>query len=82
MVFAQHNLVSDAPFNVFNVIVCRNVMIYFGKTLQDRVHELFYDSLEPFGVLALGHKESIRFSKHEEQYEALDAHEKLYRRTL
>src|SRR5947209_15133386 len=57
IVFAQHNLVSDAPFNDFNVIVCRNVMIYFGKALQDRVHELFYESLQPFGVLALGHKE-------------------------
>src|SRR5918997_7074057 len=78
VVFAQHNLVSDAPFNVFNVIVCRNVMIYFGKTLQDRVHELFYDSLDPFGVLALGHKESIRLTRYEEAYEALDAQEKLY----
>src|SRR3954467_14138980 len=45
VVFAQHNLVSDAPFNEFNLIVCRNVMIYFGKALQDRVHELFYESL-------------------------------------
>src|SRR3954467_5665663 len=56
VVFAQHNLVSDAPFNEFNVIICRNVMIYFGKTLQDRVHELFYESLETLGVLAMGHK--------------------------
>jgi chemotaxis protein methyltransferase CheR len=80
VVFAQHNLVSDAPFNEFNVIVCRNVMIYFGKTLQDRVHELFYESLDPFGILALGHKESIKFTKHERRYEALDAPEKLYRK--
>jgi chemotaxis protein methyltransferase CheR len=80
VVFAQHNLVSDAAFNVFNVIVCRNVMIYFGKALQDRVHQLFYDSLETFGILALGHKESIRFSKHEESYESIDSHEKLYRK--
>jgi chemotaxis protein methyltransferase CheR len=80
VVFAQHNLVSDAPFNEFNMIVCRNVMIYFGKTLQDRVHELFYESLDPFGMLALGHKESIKFTKYEERYEALDAPEKLYRK--
>jgi chemotaxis protein methyltransferase CheR len=80
VVFAQHNLVSDGPFNEFNVIVCRNVMIYFGKTLQDRVHDLFYDSLEPFGVLAMGHKESIRFSRHEDRYEPLDHQEKLYRK--
>jgi chemotaxis protein methyltransferase CheR len=80
VVFAQHNLVSDAPFNEFNVIVCRNVMIYFGKNLQDRVHELFYESLDPFGILALGHKESIKFTKYEGRYEALDAPEKLYRK--
>ena len=80
VVFAQHNLVSDAPFNEFNVIVCRNVMIYFGKTLQDRVHDLFYDSLDQLGILALGHKESIKFTRHEEHYEALDAQEKLYRK--
>jgi chemotaxis protein methyltransferase CheR len=80
IVFAQHNLVSDGPFNEFNVIVCRNVMIYFGKTLQDRVHELFYDSLETLGMVALGHKEAIRFTRYEERYEALDAQEKLYRK--
>jgi chemotaxis protein methyltransferase CheR len=80
VVFAQHNLVSDGAFNVFNVIVCRNVMIYFGKSLQDRVHELFYESLETFGVLGLGQKESIRFSRNEESYDELDAHEKLYRK--
>jgi chemotaxis protein methyltransferase CheR len=82
VVFAQHNLVSDAPFNEFNLIVCRNVMIYFGKALQDRVHELFYESLETFGILALGHKESIKFTRHEDRYEALDAPEKLYRKML
>jgi chemotaxis protein methyltransferase CheR len=80
VVFAQHNLVSDGPFNEFNVIVCRNVMIYFGKSLQDRVHDLFHESLAPFGVLALGHKESIRFTRHEEQYEEVDGPEKLYRK--
>ena len=80
VVFAQHNLVSDAPFNEFNVIICRNVMIYFGKTLQDRVHDLFYDSLDRLGILALGHKESIKFTRHEDQYEPLDAQEKLYRK--
>ena len=73
VVFAQHNLVSDRSFNEFNVIVCRNVMIYFDRTLQNRVHELFYESLASFGVLGLGHKESIRFSPHEESYEELDA---------
>ena len=80
VVFAQHNLASDRSFNEFNVIVCRNVMIYFDKKLQDRVHELFYESLLHFGILALGHKESIRFSRFERSYEELDAIEKLYRK--
>jgi chemotaxis protein methyltransferase CheR len=80
VVFAQHNLVSDRSFNEFNVILCRNVMIYFDRTLQDRVHRLFYDSLVTFGVLGLGHKESIRFSPHEESFEELDPSEKLYRK--
>jgi chemotaxis protein methyltransferase CheR len=80
VVFAQHNLVSDRSFNEFNVIVCRNVMIYFDKQLQNRVHELFYESLVHFGVLALGHKESIHFSPHADNYEELDGHEKLYRK--
>jgi chemotaxis protein methyltransferase CheR len=65
---------------MFNVIVCRNVMIYFGKSLQDRVHDLFYESLETFGVLGLGHKESIKFSPHEDCFEELDPHERLYRK--
>ena len=82
VVFAQHNLVSDGSFNEFNVIVCRNVMIYFGKALQDRVHDLFYESLETFGVLALGHKESIRFTPYEQCYEELDARERLYGRRM
>jgi chemotaxis protein methyltransferase CheR len=80
VVFAQHNLVSDQAFNIFNIIVCRNVMIYFGKSLQDRVHDLFYDSLETFGVLGLGHKESIKFSPHEDRFEALDPGERLYKK--
>jgi chemotaxis protein methyltransferase CheR len=81
VVFAQHNLVSDRSFNEFNVIICRNVMIYFDRTLQDRVHQLFFESLATFGILGLGHKESIRFSAHEEDYEELDPAEKLYRKT-
>jgi chemotaxis protein methyltransferase CheR len=80
VVFAQHNLVSDTRFNEFHLIVCRNVMIYFDRDLQNRVHELFFDSLTRRGVLALGHKESIRFTSHADHYEELDGGEKLYRR--
>jgi chemotaxis protein methyltransferase CheR len=80
VVFAQHNLVSDRSFNEFTVIVCRNVMIYFDRALQDRVHRLFYESLVNFGVLALGAKESIKFSPHESSYEELDAAERLFKK--
>ena len=80
VVWAPHNLVQDRQFNTFNLILCRNVMIYFDRGLQSRVHRLLHDSLERFGVLALGHKESIRFTGFEDCYEELDAQEKLYRR--
>ncbi len=68
VVFAQHNLAMDGAFQSFNAILCRNVMIYFDKTLQDRVHALFYESLDMFGVLALGHKESIAFSPYSDRF--------------
>jgi chemotaxis protein methyltransferase CheR len=80
VVFAQHNLVTDRSFSEFNVIFCRNVMIYFDRALQTRVHELFYDSLPMFGILALGNKESMRFSKFEDCYEVLDPREKIFRK--
>jgi chemotaxis protein methyltransferase CheR len=80
VVFAQHNLVSDRSFNEFNVIICRNVMIYFDRALQDRVHRLFYESLMMFGVLVLGAKESIRFSPYDDCYEELDATERVYKK--
>lgn len=80
IVFSQHNLVTDGSFNEFNVIICRNVLIYFDRTLQDRVHTLFYQSLCPFGVLALGRQETLRFTSKHDCYEELSKSEKLYRR--
>lgn len=80
IVFSQHNLAIDRSFNEFNVILCRNVLIYFNQSLQKRVHNLLYDSLSHFGVLGLGRQESLNFTPHEHNYEALDKREKLYRR--
>ncbi len=80
VVFSQHNLVTDGSFAEFNVIVCRNVMIYFDRKLQNRVHRLFYESLGRFGILALGNKETLRFTDYEDKYEVLDAREKIFRR--
>jgi len=80
VVWAPHNLVQDRSFNTFNLILCRNVMIYFDRALQSHVHELFHESLERFGMLALGHKESIRFTGFEDRYEDVDPQEKIYRK--
>ncbi len=81
-VLAQHNLVTDGSFNEFHLIVCRNVMIYFGPALQEEVLKLFGDSMTRFGILALGRKESIRRSRHAAEYEPLDEAEKIYRRRV
>jgi len=80
VVYAQHNLVSDRSFNEFHLILCRNVMIYFGRPLQRQVHELFLDSLVPLGLLGLGRKETLADEGIAARYEALDPAEKLYRR--
>jgi chemotaxis protein methyltransferase CheR len=80
VVFSQHNLVTDRSFNEFNVILCRNVLIYFNQALQNRVHQLLYESLGKFGVLGLGHKETISYTPYEKNYEVLEEGEKLYRR--
>ena len=80
IVFSQHNLVTDRSFSEFHVIFCRNVLIYFDKGLQNRVHSLFYESLVMFGIMALGSKESLKFSQYEPCYEKLSPSEKLYRK--
>lgn len=80
VVFSEHNLVTDGSFNEFHVILCRNVMIYFNKALQERVHNLIYESLSMFGVLGLGNKESLKFTPRADFYERLDSRDKLYRK--
>jgi len=80
VVFAQHNLVTDESFNEFHVIFCRNVLIYFNKELQNRVHRLIYESLGLKGFLALGNRESINFICHADSYLPLSRSEKLYRK--
>jgi chemotaxis protein methyltransferase CheR len=80
VLFSHHNLTIDQSFNEFNVILCRNVMIYFQKSLQQRVRQLLYESLARFGVLGLGSSENLRFTPHESKYEPLEAGCRLYRR--
>lgn len=80
IVFSQHNLVTDRSFNEFQVILCRNVLIYFNRTLQQQVHQLFHGSLEPFGILILGKQESLQISPHQADYKRLVQTEKIYQR--
>jgi chemotaxis protein methyltransferase CheR len=80
VVFAQHNLAVDHSFNEFHVIICRNVMIYFNTELQNRVHDLFYESLISSGILGLGQKEDITLTCKTECYKEIDSNEKLYRK--
>jgi chemotaxis protein methyltransferase CheR len=80
ILFSQHNLASDGSFNEFNVVLCRNVMIYFGVELRERVLQLLHDSLVRFGYLAIGKKESLAYSGLRHRFEALPGDARIYRR--
>lgn len=80
MIFSTHNLVSDFSFNSFQLIFCRNVLIYFEKDLQGKVFKLFDNSLDMLGFLALGSKESLRFSPITHKYKQLEGREKIWRK--
>jgi chemotaxis protein methyltransferase CheR len=71
IVFSDHNLVTDGVFGEMNIIICRNVLIYFNRELQNRVFKLFYDSLMPGGILCLGTKETMMFSEYSDRYTQL-----------
>ncbi|RZK16497.1 MAG: protein-glutamate O-methyltransferase CheR [Flavobacterium sp.] len=79
IIFSTHNLVSDHSFNEFQLILCRNVLIYFDRGLQYNVLQLFDNSLEKLGYLALGTKETIDFSPITKKYKRLDS-EKIWRK--
>src|SRR5688572_30015517 len=76
----RHDLVRDASFNEFHVILCRNVLMYFDEALRDRVHQLFCESLVRLGFLGLGQSESLHLSQHESHYELLSPRQRLYRK--
>jgi chemotaxis protein methyltransferase CheR len=80
MVFATHNLVADSSFNEFQLILCRNTLIYFNKKLQSRVLELFDHSLDLLGFLGLGTKESLRFSGIESKFRQIMPGQKIWRK--
>ena len=80
IVFSNHNLVTDSVFGEMDLIMCRNVLIYFNRELQDRVFRLFLDSLRPGGFLCLGSKETVRFSSLSGNFENVIEKERVYRR--
>jgi chemotaxis protein methyltransferase CheR len=78
--FSVHNLVSDGVFNEFQLISCRNVLIYFNVELQQRVIRLFYESLCPFGFLCLGSKETLKHAGLASRFKVIDASENIYQK--
>lgn len=82
ILFSAHNLVTDSVFGEMNMIVCRNVLIYFSKDLQERVLKLFLDSLRHGGFLCLGSKESVQFSRYASRFETISEEHKIYRKVV
>ncbi|WP_461631270.1 CheR family methyltransferase [Labilibaculum euxinus] len=82
VVFADHNLVTDNVFAEVNLILCRNVLIYFNKDLQNKVIDLFYKSLSSSGFLCLGTKESLRFTQLESNFANIDSSQKIYKKRI
>ncbi len=80
VLFSDHNLATDGVFGEMNLILCRNVLIYFNRDLQNRVLGLFHNSLCATGILCLGSKESLSFSEYSDAFEDLVKEEKIYRR--
>lgn len=80
VLFTPHNLATDGVFGEMHIIFCRNVLIYFNRELQNRVFNLFYDSLIPGGFLCLGSKESLRFADIADKFELVSEREKIYRK--
>ncbi len=80
IVFSPHNLAIDKSFNEFQLIICRNVLIYFNQQLQNKVINLFFESLCPFGFLGLGNKESLLFSENRKDFDEVDRKEKIFRK--
>ena len=80
IIVSTHNLVSDRSFNEFQLIICRNVLIYFDKPLKDKAFVLFDESLEKLGFLALGSKENLKFSPIGRKFRQLENKQKIWRK--
>lgn len=80
MVFADHSLATDSVFSEVQLVSCRNVLIYFNRSLQERAIKLFHDALVHRGFLGLGSKESLRFTSHAAVFSEFSPQEKIYQR--
>ena len=80
VIFYPHNLATDSSFNEFHLILCRNVLIYFTKELQERVFHLFNESLVRLGYLALGKKETLSMSEINKSFNFVDKENRIYRK--
>jgi chemotaxis protein methyltransferase CheR len=80
IIFSQHNLVTDNTFNEFQLILCRNVLIYFDAPLQNKVLNLLYHSLSPLGYLAIGLKESLLVTDLNSKFDSILPALKIYKR--
>ena len=81
MTFSHHNLVADHHFGEMYIIICRNVLIYFDVTLQNRALDLFRESLMPRGFLCLGNKESLINNDVHCLFETVAKEQSIYRLT-
>ena len=82
VVFADHNLVTDDVFAEVNLILCRNVLIYFNRDLQAKVVNLFHKSLSSSGFLCLGTKESLRFTSQERNFTEIDVAQRIFKKRI
>ncbi|MCH4887881.1 protein-glutamate O-methyltransferase CheR [Acidaminobacter sp. JC074] len=80
IVFTKHNLIQDKQFITANLIVCRNVLIYFNKGLKNTVLDLLDDSLVAGGILGIGSKESLQFTSLEGKYDTLSSKGRIYKK--
>ena len=77
--FSYHNLVSDNSFGEMQLIICRNVLIYFDKNLQERVIKLFKNSLDPCGILCFGNNEALPVSDMSMNFETVSKTNRIYK---
>jgi chemotaxis protein methyltransferase CheR len=78
--FEHHNLIAD-PFNrAFDIIFCRNVMIYFDNNAKRKLFEKFYNALNPGGLLVIGFYDAVLPLVDESKFKVLDMNAKIYQK--